>query len=174
MSEQTLQPQAGKQGPALRPGKGLGFALLFGLAGPLAAVALSLAFLAIRWWRTEASPWDRSNDLRSLPFMLTDALIVISLVFSAAGWATFAPRGENRFVRTLAIVFAVSFPLWFVLGTAYEASGLAPHAHKGEPTPPLGQLVGFVLMAIPPFGTAGVLSAVRASGHRKRRVLDDF
>lgn len=150
--------EARGQEAELRVLRGIGSALFLGVIGFLLPVLALLGFTALRWVVEGANDVDRRFDLAWLPEKAIFSAIGTGFVFAGAAWATFAPRGVHRFVRTLAIVFAVSVPTWYALAFAgMTVPRLKSIRH------PLIYPREVLLLAVPPIVAGLVLAARRSS-----------
>ena len=101
---------------------------VFGAVAAWGVLALlTLGYCEYRWLT-------RSNDVTTFLRLVRDQrepmegpVLGCTAVATAAGWATFAPRGRYRFVRSFASVFAGSLAMWAVIG----ASGIIPRMYRG-------------------------------------------
>jgi hypothetical protein len=136
--------------------RGFGFALLFGAVGFAAPIIVLVSLTLLNWTFTGASDFDRKYDVDRLPEKLTYPAFVVSWVFAATGWATFAPRRHYRFTKTLFMITVISVPLWYVLGSM----GMSPPRYKGIDHP-LFYPSEILLFVIPPPLIAAILSIIR-------------
>jgi hypothetical protein len=153
--------QARPQRLGLNLFRGIGFALLCGASGFFAPMIFGLSFTACRWWILGVNNFDRAYDLNLLTIYLAPPAIGTAIIFAASGWATFAPRGTFRFVRTLVTIAVISLPSWIVLALLLESLGLTAHRFKGD-SRPLVEPLPVLLFAIPPTVTALILSVMRS------------
>jgi uncharacterized membrane protein len=145
------------------PIRGLYGALISAIVGAVVPAAIVLVCTTL-WWHAQGSSdldrtYDRNNVLPDIPSLV----VVGAVVFACAGWATFAPRGKHRFARTLAIVVAITAPLWAVVGWFVRELKLTPVRYKGVEHPAWYQsevAVAIVCLAVP-IVVAVSLSAVR-------------
>jgi hypothetical protein len=137
--------------------RGLLAAILCGLGGAVASVAVALGFTVCRWLVSGTTEYDRLRiDLRSLESDMVIPIIGCAIVFACAGWATFAPAGTYRFARSLVVVFLVSVALWYVIGSME----LTPRRYRGIEHPLLYASELIVLMASPMLAAA-LLTVIR-------------
>jgi len=123
------------------------------------------------WVIAGASEFDRNSDLQTLQNKIELPVIGCSLVCACAAWATFAPAGTFRFARSLAIIFAVCVPVWFILGHVVNTMGAVPLRLKGTHHPTLYPIEWILLMA-PPILVTAILTATRISNARRRGTPD--
>ena len=139
--------------------RGILSAAAWGLVGAIAAVALvSLGTLAY-WHLNDTRQFDRQYDINWWRTRALPPIIGVTTLLACAGWAAYAPRGKHRFATTLAILFFLSIPLWFVLGSME----LTPRRVKSVEHPPLYPSELLVLV-LPPIVVSIALSVLR--GHR--------
>ena len=143
----------------LNPVRGLLAAVVGASAGAVAPIAIMVACVVLRWWITGASDFDRRYDIGWIRENLPGPVIGCAMVCACAAWATFAPRGSFRFARTLAIVTAISFCLWFVVGSME----LTPRRLKGIEHPMFYPSELLLLMG-PPIVAAALVTAIRVRG----------
>ena len=107
-----------------------------------APIIFGLSFTACRWWILGVNNFDRAYDLNLLTIYLAPPAIGTAIIFATSGWATFAPRGTFRFVRTLVTIAVISLPSWIVLALLFESLGLTSHRFKGDSRPLVEPLPG--------------------------------
>ena len=142
--------------------RGLRAAVVGGLGGAIVPVALLCLFTVCRWFIEGASDFDRQLDLNNLPKKLHFPIIGCSLMCACAAWTTFAPCGNFRFAKSLAIIFAICMPLWYILSTMH----LTPQRLKGVHHPAIYPSELIVVIG-PPIVAAVFLTAIRIFGSRR-------
>ena len=145
---------------------GLYGALMSAIVGAVIPTAIVLGGATLWWHARGSSDLDRSYDRNSVLPSTPSLVVVGAVVFACAGWATFAPRGKHRFARTLAIVVAITAPLWAVVVWLVRELELTPVRYKGLEHPAWYQseiAVAIVCLVIP-IVVALILSAVRDHG----------
>ena len=150
----------------LNVSRGLRGSLLCALVGAVAPLVMVSAFLVFNWIVFGVSEWDRHYDIQQWKHQMLGVIIGVSVVFACAGWAKFAPMGTYRFARSLAFVFLVSVPLWFVLGMARDLLDLNPRKPKklDEPKFYPSELL---MMIGPPIVAATILTTIRGANALK-------
>jgi hypothetical protein len=138
--------------------RGLFGAISGAVIGAVAPAALAMGFTACRWVIFGTAEFDRVYDLRHLRSDMIGPVIGCSVVFACAGWTTLAPRvGRYRFAWTLATLFLITLPLWFVV----VSMELTPRRYKGVHHPEFYPSELMVVIG-PPIVVAIILTAVRA------------
>jgi len=153
--------------------RGLCGATLSAVVGAVAPAAIVLGGTACWWYAWGSSEIDRAYDHHAVLPDIPGLVVVGATVFACAGWATLAPRGTHRFARTLAIVVAITVPLWCVVGWVVRSMELTPVRYKGVEHPawyPSEMTVAFVCLVIP-IVVAAVLTAVRGHDASKSEMV---
>lgn len=148
-----------QNGGTLNVFRGLIGAVICALAGITVSVAVLSAIAVCRWYAWGANDVDWRYDMSFVTNAMPSVISGFAAVFGAAGWATYAPRGSFRLARTLAIIFVVSLPLWFLVGYAAEWIGLAPRQSKDDYSH--AEFAGLLVVLTVPVLTAAGLTAVR-------------
>jgi hypothetical protein len=139
--------------------RGLVATILCGLGGAGASVAVALEFTFCRWLVLGTREVDHYHDLRYLEQYMVYPMVGCAVVCACAGWATFTPAGTWRLARSLAFIFLVSLPLWFVICLME----LTPPRYKATEHPVFYCSELMVLMG-PPLMAAALLTALRIRG----------
>ena len=124
----------------LNVSRGLRCAILSGLLGAVAPVALVLGGTVCGWLVSGTSEWDRQADLQELPNSMLDVAIGWRRSLPARDGLPTAPLETYRFARSLAIIFSISLLLWFIMITVvlpprYGLKGRESMVN-GLPSPP--------------------------------------
>jgi hypothetical protein len=114
-------PEVSSSIPRLNLFRGLRAAVLLGIVGAAATVLIALCYMVVGWFVFETIAIDRSYDLQHFWSRYNMAILGISLLFTATGWATYAPRGEYRFIINLGILGVISSVLWILIATVRNA-----------------------------------------------------
>jgi hypothetical protein len=99
------------------------------LGAAFGAVAPAVIVLggAVCWWHaSRSSEIDRAYDRHAVLPHIPGLAAIGAILFASAGWATLAPRGTYRFTRTLAIVIAITVPLWCSIWWVVRSMELTP------------------------------------------------
>jgi hypothetical protein len=132
------------------------FTVLFGVIGMVTPILIFLSGTVVRWIVEGASEFDRADDIHQLAEVLIAPVLGVGLVFAAAGWATYAPRGTYRFASTLLLVFVISVTSCFTMVPVFGAIGTSNSWR-------------WIFIAMPPVVTALLLTVLR--GVRFRQAL---
>lgn len=146
--------------------RGLTGAVLCALAAVAVAAATLRVIAVFRWYAWGANDADWRYDMSFVTDAMPSVIPGFAVVFGAAGWATYAPRGSFRLARTLSIIFVASLPLWFLIWYAVEWIGLAPRQLKEDHT--RVELAGLLVLLAAPILTAAVLTAIRIVNVKQR------
>lgn len=149
--------------------RGLRAALILGGVGTILPLVLLLCLTVGGWALGGASEFDRRYDLVWLHDRAPYPMIGVGILFAATGWATFAPRGRQHFVPTLAIVCLASLPSWFLLGSCR----LTPPRPKGVEHPLL-YLSELLVLAGPPILSSAYLARYRGKSFRDSIISPGF
>jgi hypothetical protein len=139
--------------------RGLLGAVLWGGVGVAAPAATLFAITVARWLYLSypgTSVFDLRVDLVPLSKDLIAPVIGCAAVLASAGWAAYAPVGAFRFAKSLAIVFAMSLPLWFIL----TSIKLTPRRFKSAEHPAMYPSE-FLVIVCPPSIVAALVTAAR-------------
>jgi hypothetical protein len=145
--------------------RGLHGAILGAVFGAVAPAAIVLGGAACLWHAWGSSEIDHAYDRHAVLPHIPALVVMGATLFACAGWASLAPRGAYRFTRTLAIVIAITVPLWCNTGWVVRSTELTPVRYKGIEHPawyPSEMAVAIVCLIVP-IVVAAVLTAVR--GH---------
>jgi hypothetical protein len=151
----------------LNPVRGLFAAVVGASVGAVAPIVVLFGLAALRWWVRGAPEFDRRYDFAWIRDALPGPVVGCATVFACAGWATYAPRGGFRLVRTLAIVTAISLAIWCLPGWVSLWAEITPRRLKGIEHPVFYASEWIVLVG-PPIVAAALVTAVRARGARER------
>jgi hypothetical protein len=138
---------------------GIAAALVYGLVGFCAPIVVVLTFTVFRWFLENASEFDRDADLRRLPGQLIFMVVGTAFIFSAAGFATYAPRGRFRFTWTLLRIFILTATSWFLLA----ATGVMRPRYKSADHP-LIYVSEFLILSLPPILIGVGMAILRGRG----------
>jgi hypothetical protein len=129
------------------------------LVGAIAPICIMVSLSLLRWWISGASEWDRKYDIHCLKTSLFDPVIGCATVCACAGWVTFAPPGRFRFSLSLATIFAITMPIWFI---AFSLE-ITPRRYKGIQHPAI-YLSELMVLIVPPILAAAIVTALRLRG----------
>lgn len=139
--------------------RGLLGAVLWGVVGVVAPAATLLAITVARSLYLSypgTSVFDLRVDLVWLSEDLIAPVVGCAAVLASAGWAAYAPVGAFRFAKSLAIVFAMSLPLWFILASMK----LTPRRPKNADQPAMYPSE-FLVIVCPPAMAAALVTAAQ-------------
>ena len=156
------QSETSSQPSEINYRRGMVAALLFGLIGFLSPILILVSVTFCRWFLEGAPAMDRAADLRRLPEQLAFMAIGAAFVFAAAGWTTYAPRGNFKFAWTLRKIFVLTVASWYLL----RALGILQPRCKIE-VQPLIYPSEVLILGLPPLLIAAVLTLIRCKGTRK-------
>ncbi len=171
-----VQAMTKAQPSPLNVSRGLRCAILSGLLGAVAPVALVLGGTVCGWLVSGTSEWDRQADLQELPNSMLDVAIGCATVFACAGWAAYAPLETYRFARSLAIIFSISLLLWFIMITVVlpPRYGLKGRESMVNGLPDLVVIVGAPMVAAWVLTDFRIANAGRFRKSKKSHGADDL
>jgi hypothetical protein len=127
-------------------------AILGAVVGAVAPAVIALGGAACWWHAWGSSELDRAYDRHAVLPHIPGLVVIGATLFACAGGATLAPRGAYRFTRTLAIVIAITVPLWCSIGWVVRSLEFTPVRYKGTEHPAWylsGMAVAIVCLIIP-------------------------
>lgn len=137
--------------------RGLIAGLLGTLVGLLGPVLIVGSYTLLYWYFHETPEMDRRADMDYWRFHAVMPLAGTTIYFGLAAWATFTPRGDYRFARTLVMLLCISFPLTAILMDAI----LIPRRRPYDNSPPL-YVSEFLIMLLTPTLVAATLIIIRS------------
>jgi hypothetical protein len=159
-------PEQSTEAPSTTEGidyrRGIAAGLIFGAIGFCAPIIVLAVITAIRWFLENAPAIDRNADLQRIKEQLIFMVIGGTFLFSAAGWATYAPRGNFKFAWTLLKIFVLTVASWYLL----RALGILQPRCRIE-VQSLIYPAEVLILGLPPLLIAAALTLIRCKGTKK-------
>jgi hypothetical protein len=142
--------------------RGILAALLWAVAGVVVPVLVVGGYTVLSWHINNTPEIDREYDVEWWRMHAVPPLVAASVYLGLTAWATYAPRRNYGFAKTLAILFFAAIPLAIPLGALIST----PRRYKGVEHP---DMYGseFLLLFLPPLIVSCLLVAIRRSGARE-------
>ena len=129
-------------------------------AGLILPVLLIGSYLLLSWYFNETFEMDRSADIAYWRKYGMEPLTGCAIYLGLTAWATYTPKRNYGFAKTLAILFFCSIALMVFTNILIQSlpQSRSPERYNGF------TLTEFFILLIPPLVVASVLIAVRRSG----------
>ncbi|MCA9006858.1 MAG: hypothetical protein KDA70_16400 [Planctomycetaceae bacterium] len=137
--------------------RGLIAGLLGTLVGLLGPVLIVGSYTLLYWYFHETPEMDRRADMKYWRLHAVMPLAGSTIYLGLTAWATFTPRGDYRFARTLVILFCIALPLTGIL----MKTSLTPERRPYDNSPPL-YFSEFLIMLLTPTLVAATLIIIRS------------
>ncbi|QDT44733.1 hypothetical protein Pan241w_48490 [Gimesia alba] len=132
-------------------------------AGLILPVLLVGSYLLLTWYFNETFEMDRRADIAYWRKYGMEPLTGCAIYQGLTAWATYTPKRNYGFAKTLAILFFCSMALMVFINILYQSPPQPRSANRDYGL----SLSGFLFLLIPPLIVACVLIAVRRAGTKE-------
>lgn len=142
--------------------RGILAALIWAFAGSVVPVLVVGGYTVLSWHINNTPAIDRDYDVGWWRMHAIPPLVAASVYLGLTAWATYTPKRNYGFAKTLAILFFTAIPLAMLLGAFIST----PRRYRSVEHP---DIYGseLLLLFLPPVIVSCLLVAVRRSGARE-------
>ncbi|QDT99396.1 hypothetical protein [Gimesia aquarii] len=138
--------------------RGMIAGLIGALVGGVVPLVLISLYTITSWYFHNTYEIDRQADIAYWRNEVVYPILGVAIYFGLAAWATYTPKGNYRFTKTLAILFFLSIPLTLFIRVLRQPTPQyktieVPNAYFSE----------FLLLFLPPLLITCVMIAFRSS-----------
>jgi predicted permease len=138
--------------------RGIIAGLMGALIGAVVPVVVVATFTLLSWHFHDTLEGDRQYDIAWWRMHAVPPLVGAAIYLGLTAWATYTPKRNCGFAKTLAIIFFTSVPLTWLLAALH----LTPTRYKNVEHPAM-YFSELLLLLVPPLVMACVLVAARRS-----------
>lgn len=142
--------------------RGIIAGLVWAVAGVVVPVLVVGGYTILSWHVNNTSAIDREYDVGWWRMHAVPPLVAVSVYLGLTAWATYTPKRNYGFAKTLAILFSSAILLAMFLSAFIST----PRRYKSAEDPGV-PLSGYLLLFLPPLIVSCLLVAVRRSGARE-------
>jgi hypothetical protein len=148
--------------------RGIIAALIWAAAGIIVPVVVVGGYTILSWHFNDTLEVDRDYDIAWWRMHAVPPLVGVPIYLGLTAWATYTPKRNHGFAKTLAIIFFTAIPsTWFL-----AALEMTPRRYKSIEHPDI-YVSEFLLFFLPPLIMSCILVAIRRSDSQHVDTADE-